>query len=215
MCNCLCSVIVLCGMMMKGREKVKPDAGSQPALLEKHQGGTKFNVPIRRTNRYQQYYIPSQHIQAYCGRVWNLIQVCNVQSSGQKMYISTPPSPEVENFQMKIQYPAGDRTPDLLNQRQTCYHLSQRGELLRKSRGDLKIVTYRVFGNSYYKFIGLVEGTEQIGTLVRNRTVFVLQIQQFQSKRLVIVIYLFMTPLYYIYTNQYSLISLVCVETLK
>ena len=26
--NCLCSVIVLCGMMMKGREKVKPGAGS-------------------------------------------------------------------------------------------------------------------------------------------------------------------------------------------
>ena len=28
MCNCLCSVIVLCGMVMKGREKVKPGAGS-------------------------------------------------------------------------------------------------------------------------------------------------------------------------------------------
>ena len=26
--NCLCSVIVLCGMMMKGREKVKPGASS-------------------------------------------------------------------------------------------------------------------------------------------------------------------------------------------
>ena len=38
--NCLCSVIVLCGMiMMKGREKVKPGAGSQPALLKKSQGG--------------------------------------------------------------------------------------------------------------------------------------------------------------------------------
>ena len=52
----------------------------------------------------------------YCGRVWKLIQTCDVQSS------------EVENFQMKIYYPSGDRTPDLLNQRQTCYHLSQRGE---------------------------------------------------------------------------------------
>ena len=45
MCNCLSSVIVLCGMMMmmmmmmKGREKAKPGAGSLPALLEKHQGG--------------------------------------------------------------------------------------------------------------------------------------------------------------------------------
>ena len=44
-------------------------------------------------------------------------------------YISTPPSPEVENFQMKIYYLAGDRTLDPLNQRQTCYHLSQRGKL--------------------------------------------------------------------------------------
>ena len=40
MYNCLCSVIVLYGMMtMKGREKVKPGSGSQPAPLEKHQGG--------------------------------------------------------------------------------------------------------------------------------------------------------------------------------
>ena len=30
---------------------------------------------------------------------------------------------------MKIYYPAGDRTPDLLNQTQTCYHLSQHGKL--------------------------------------------------------------------------------------
>ena len=64
----------------------------------------------------------------YCRRVWNLMQACDAQSSDQKVYISTPPSPEAENFQMKIYYPAGDRTPDLLNQRQTCYHLSQRGE---------------------------------------------------------------------------------------
>ena len=52
----------------------------------------------------------------YCGMVWNLIEACDVQSS-----------PEVENFQIKIYYPARDWTPDLLNQRQTCYHLSQRG----------------------------------------------------------------------------------------
>ena len=45
------------------------------------------------------------------------------------MYISTPPGPEVESFQIKIYYPVGDWTPDLLNQRQTCYHLSQRREL--------------------------------------------------------------------------------------
>ena len=42
-------------------------------------GAAKLNVPIRRTNRWQQYYMPSQH--TYCGRVWNLIQACDVQSS--------------------------------------------------------------------------------------------------------------------------------------
>ena len=60
------------------------------------------------------------------------------------MYISTPPSPEVENFQMKIYYPAGDRTPDLLNQRQTCYRLSQRGAF--QSSFALRIIfTERIF----------------------------------------------------------------------
>ena len=78
-------------------------------------GAARLTVPIRRTNLFQQYYMPSQ--QMYCGRVWNLIQAYDVQSSDYKVYISSPPSPEVENFQMKICYPAGDRTPDLLNQR--------------------------------------------------------------------------------------------------
>ena len=91
-------------------------------------GATRLNVPIRWTNHYQQYYMPSQH--TYCGRVWNLVQACDVQSSDYKVYISTHHSPEVENFHMKIYYPAGNRTSDLLNQRQTRYHLSQRGELL-------------------------------------------------------------------------------------
>ena len=88
-------------------------------------GAARLNVPIRRTNRYQQYYMASQHththththIYIYCGRVWNLIKACDVQS----------PSPEVENFQIKIYNPAGDRTPDLLDQKQTCYHLNLRG----------------------------------------------------------------------------------------
>ena len=37
-------------------------------------GAARLNVPIRWTNRYQQYYMSSQH--TYCGRVWNLIQDC-------------------------------------------------------------------------------------------------------------------------------------------
>ena len=76
-----------------------------PLSSKSTKGAARLNVPIRRTNCYQQYYMPSQH--TYCGRVWNLIQACVVQSSDYKVYISTPPSPEVENFQMKIYYPAG------------------------------------------------------------------------------------------------------------
>ena len=101
-------------------------------------GAARLNVRIRPTNRYQQYYMPSEN--TYCGRIWNLIQDCDVQSSDQKVYISSPPSPEVENFQMKIYYPAGGRTPDLLNQRQICYHLSQRGEHFSKQRLSDSIV---------------------------------------------------------------------------
>ena len=75
-------------------------------FLESTKGAARLNIPIRRTNLYQQYYMPSQH--TYYGRVWNLIQACDVQSSNYKVYISTHPSPEVETFQMKIYYPAGD-----------------------------------------------------------------------------------------------------------
>ena len=35
------NAIILCEMMMEGREKMKPGAGSYAALLEKHQGGSQ------------------------------------------------------------------------------------------------------------------------------------------------------------------------------
>ena len=38
-------------------------------------------------------------------------------------------SPPLLAPRLKIYYPTRDRTPDLLNQRQTCYYLSQHGEL--------------------------------------------------------------------------------------
>ena len=39
MCKCLCSVIVLYGMMMKGREKVKPGAAAHSLLFSKSTEG--------------------------------------------------------------------------------------------------------------------------------------------------------------------------------
>ena len=73
----MCSLIVLCVMVMKGTEKMKP---AHSLLFSKStKGAARLNVPIRRTIRYQQYNMPSQH--TYCGKVWNLIQACDVQSS--------------------------------------------------------------------------------------------------------------------------------------
>ena len=79
MCNCLYSVIVLCGMMINGREKPKPVPAHSLLFSKSTKGTAKLNVHIGRTNRYHQYYTPSQH--TYCGRVWNLSQACDVQSS--------------------------------------------------------------------------------------------------------------------------------------
>ena len=56
-------------MMMKGREKVKPVLAHSLLFSKSTKGAARFNVPIRRTNRYQQYNMPSQ--QTYCGGVWN------------------------------------------------------------------------------------------------------------------------------------------------
>ena len=89
-------------------------------------GTARLSVPIRRTNRYQQYYvllnIHTAEGFAILSRpvMYNLaIRKC-----------TSPPllAPRLKIFKLKIYYPAGDRTPDLLNQRQTCYHLSQHGE---------------------------------------------------------------------------------------
>ena len=61
----------------KGEGETRP---AHSLLFSKStKGAARVNVPIRRTNRYDQYYMPSQH--TYCGRVWNLIQACDVQSS--------------------------------------------------------------------------------------------------------------------------------------
>ena len=87
MCNCLCSVIVMCEMM-KGREKVKPGAdiacSSRNAPMEPP--GSKSPSDERIAISSRPYYMPSQH--TYCGRVWNLIQAYDVQSSDQKVYSS-------------------------------------------------------------------------------------------------------------------------------
>ena len=82
-------------------------------------------------------------LRMYLGKIWNLIQGLYTQSSDWMLYISTPLSSFVENLDMEFFCLAGDRTPDPLNQKQTCYHLSQRGlaiksyllELLHKQKG--------------------------------------------------------------------------------
>ena len=78
MCNCLCNVIVLCGMRMKGR-RWNPVPAHGLLFSKSTKGVARLNVPIRRTNRNQQYCMYSQHV--YCRRVWNLTQTCDVQTS--------------------------------------------------------------------------------------------------------------------------------------
>ena len=110
----VCVVVLCCvGWWWKEGRRWNPVPAHSLLISKSTKGAAWLNIPIRRTNCYQQYYMPSQH--SFCGRVWNLIQDCDVQSSDYKVYISTPPSPEVENFQIKIYHPAGDWTPDLLN----------------------------------------------------------------------------------------------------
>ena len=61
----------------------------------------------------------------------NTICLLNIYTAeGLESVHSTPPRPKIENIQMKIYHLAGDQTPDLLDQRQTCYHLSQQGFII-------------------------------------------------------------------------------------
>ena len=80
MCNCSCRVSMCCvGWWWKEGRRWNPVPAHSLLFSKSTKEAIRFNVPIRRTNCYQQYYMPSQRI--YCGRVWNLIQACDVQSS--------------------------------------------------------------------------------------------------------------------------------------
>ena len=72
-CVTVC-VVLLCsvGWWLKEGRRWNPVPTHSLLFSKSTKGVSRFNVPIRRTNRYQH---------AYCGRVWNLIQDCDVQSS--------------------------------------------------------------------------------------------------------------------------------------
>ena len=72
-------VVLLCCVGWWWKEGRNPVPAHSLLFSKSTKGATRLNIPIRRTNRYQQYYMPSEH--TYCGRVWNLIQDCDVQSS--------------------------------------------------------------------------------------------------------------------------------------
>ena len=102
MCSCLCSVIVLwsVGWWWKEGRRWNPVPAHSLLFSKSTKGAARFNVPIRQTYHYQQYYMPSQRI--YCRRFWNLIQVCDVQSSDWKVYISTLLAPRLKIFKLKF-----------------------------------------------------------------------------------------------------------------
>ena len=69
----VCVVLLCCvGWWWKEGRRWNPVPAHSLLFSKRTNGAARLNVPIRRTNRYQQYYMPSQH--TYCGRVWNLIQ---------------------------------------------------------------------------------------------------------------------------------------------
>ena len=139
---------------------------------------------IRRTNRYQKYYMPSQHI--YCGRVWNSIQARDVQSNDQKVYIYTPPSSEVENL-----LPHWESNPRPAEPERTFYHLSQRGELghgdmLRKTRHH-KVCSLiaQVFRDRKFHVYEEVHGVSETGSR-EDRRVDIIAIQPCSSLAIII-----------------------------
>ena len=76
----VCVVLLCCvGCWWKEGRRWNPVPAHSLLFSKSTKGAAKFSVPIRRTNRYQLYYMPSQH--TYCGRVWNLIQDCDTQFS--------------------------------------------------------------------------------------------------------------------------------------
>ena len=57
--SCLCSVIVLWDDDKRKGEGEKPVPADSQLFSKSTKGATRLKVPIRRTNRYQQYYMPS------------------------------------------------------------------------------------------------------------------------------------------------------------
>ena len=75
-----CVMLLCCvGWWWKEGRRWNPVPAHSLLFSKSTKGAVTLNVPIRRTNRYQQYYMPSQH--TYCGGLWNLIQDCDVQSA--------------------------------------------------------------------------------------------------------------------------------------
>ena len=102
MCNCNCVVWDGDVRMGEGETRCRLIAYSSrkaprgpPGLTSPTDGRIGINSTI----------MPSQH--TYCGSVWKLIYTCDVQSSGCKVYISTPPSPEVKILKLKFTTPPG------------------------------------------------------------------------------------------------------------
>ena len=63
MYSCLCSVIMLWSLRWwKEGRRWNPVPSHSLLFSKSTEGAARLNVPIRRTNRYQQYYMPSQHI---------------------------------------------------------------------------------------------------------------------------------------------------------
>ena len=91
----VCVVLMCCvGWWWKEGSRWNPVPGHSLFFSKSTKGSARFNVPIRRTNRYQQYYMPCQH--TFCGSVCYLIQALDAN-----LAIRSCISPSLVNLRFK------------------------------------------------------------------------------------------------------------------
>ena len=104
----VCVVLLCCvGWWWKEGRSWSPVPAHSLLFSKSTNGAARLNVTIRRMNRYQQYYMPSQH--TYCGRLWNLIHNCDVLYNLAIRKCTSPPllAPRLKIFKLKFTTPPG------------------------------------------------------------------------------------------------------------
>ena len=117
----------------------------------------RLNVPIRQTNRYKEYYMPSQH--TYCGRCWNLSKHVMYNPAIRKC--TSPPllAPRLKIFKWKFTTPPGiePRTHWTRGRHATSWASAasseQTGEKFRMLYWGIPLTFYTIICTQYFKLL--------------------------------------------------------------